>query len=266
VSTPPFKNPKSSPSLILRNIGFYFSWGIWTLLLFPLGFISLFLPNHYVFSFSRVWVKGIVILSRIFLGLTHRFTGLENLPSQGPYIVASKHQSTWETFVFNLIVTHPTFVLKRSLFYIPIIGWLLKKLDMIGVSKTRKQDKNSFLTQARIQGLTHNRPLIIFPEGTRTSPGQHPSYRQGIFLLYDTLKIPVIPIALNSGLFWGRRTFIKYPGVIDVVILQPIGKGLSKAEFMNTLITTIETTSNILQTKNFSKKTSSSQSLSGGIL
>lgn len=247
MTSQPHETPPATLFLTAKSAGFYFGWAVWTLLLSPLGFSGLFLPQGFVYFFSRIWVRGILRLSKFFLGITYRIKGIEYIPLQGPYIIASKHQSTWETLLFNLIIPRPAFVLKRTLFYIPIIGWLLRKLGMIGVSRKRKQDKISFLAQARSQVIDHHRPLIIFPEGTRTIPGQKTPYRHGVFLLYHSLNIPVIPVALNSGFFWGRRTFTKFPGIIEVVILPPIAPGLDRETFMRTLTTTIEATCDTLR-------------------
>ena len=233
--------------LWIRHVLFYVTGVLFSFILVPLFFICLPLPKKYSFAVARWWTKVILWLSAFFLGITHRVQGQEHIPLQGPYIIACKHQSTWETFIFNVLVDSPVFFLKKDLLSIPFIGWFLWKMEMIAISRSgNNKNKGEFIELARKQALVNQRPLVIFPEGTRTAPGTTKRYHQGIYALYKDLQIPVIPVALNAGAFWPRREFFKRPGTIDLVFMPPIDPFLSREEFMTQLFNTIEHTSQAL--------------------
>jgi 1-acyl-sn-glycerol-3-phosphate acyltransferase len=167
------------------------------------------------------------------------YRGLEKIP-KGPLIVASKHQSMWETFALLQFFDQPLFILKRELKWIPVFGWYLIKSNMIGVD--RSAGGRSLLKMARRAGeeVRRGRQLIIFPEGTRTPVGAPAHYKTGVAQVYVDCGVACVPVALNSGLFWGRRQFIKWPGVIDVEVLPAIPPGLRREAFMTTLRDRIE--------------------------
>ena len=180
-------------------------------------------------------------LASFFLGIRHRIQGQEFLPAKGPYILACKHQSTWDTFIFNILVDNPAFFLKKELLAIPFIGWFLWKMDMIAISRSKSNNnKGNFIERARKQAVVNQRPIVIFPEGTRTAPGTTKRYHHGVYALYKSLNIPVIPVALNAGVFWPRRQFFKLPGTIDLVMMAPLDPFLSREDFMTQLFNVIE--------------------------
>jgi 1-acyl-sn-glycerol-3-phosphate acyltransferase len=173
--------------------------------------------------------------------------GLEKLSNQ-PMILAAKHQSTWDTLIFHHFFADPSVVLKQELLWIPLFGWYLKKLRMIPLSRSKQRggkDLKNLLKQAE-KVVSQGQPILIFPEGTRSHPEQKGRYHSGVARLYQHLKIPVIPIAHNAGLFWPRRGFVKYPGCITLEFLDPIEPGLSRQEFMRILEYKIETKTNLL--------------------
>jgi 1-acyl-sn-glycerol-3-phosphate acyltransferase len=228
----------------LFNIGFYLLSAAMALVGWPV----LALPARFVAAYARLWVRATLALLRATCGLTHQVRGLENLPS-GPCIIASKHQSTWETLAFNLVFRDSAFVLKRDLFYIPIVGWMMWRARNIGIDRAAGPSAlRSILRDARA-ALREGRPIVIFPEGTRTAIGAEAPYQPGVAALYSQLKVPVVPVALNSGRFWGRRIFIKKPGRIDVEVLPPISPGLAREEFMTTLRERIESATRRLTTQ-----------------
>ncbi|MGE5537477.1 MAG: lysophospholipid acyltransferase family protein [Gemmatimonas sp.] len=194
---------------------------------------------------ARYWIRfELWLLARI-VGLDHRVLG--NLPD-GPFILAAKHQSAWETFAFNVLLKDPVFVIKRELFWVPFYGWYAKHAGMIGIDrKGRAATLRKMVTEARA-ALAANRPIVIFPEGTRTAPGTPPRYQPGIAALYQALAVPVVPCALNSGLTWGRRAFLKKPGTITVEYLPAIPPGLPRETFMRRLEDAIETATASLAT------------------
>jgi 1-acyl-sn-glycerol-3-phosphate acyltransferase len=185
-----------------------------------------------------LWVVKVIV------GLKYKVEGLEHLHkalNHGPCLVACKHQSAWETIALPTFFDYFTIVLKRELTHIPLFGFYMKWLQMIVVNRgSRSQSIKSLLTQGR-QAIALNRSILIFPEGTRTQPGEKITYQPGVALLYNDLNIPVIPVALNSGFFWGRRALIKTPGCITIRFLPPITPGLGREEFMKRLEHDIET-------------------------
>ncbi|MFN3076024.1 MAG: lysophospholipid acyltransferase family protein [Alphaproteobacteria bacterium] len=178
-------------------------------------------------------------LARWTLSLHFEARGLENLPT-GPAILASKHQSAWETFALHLLVRDPVYVLKRELFLIPLVGWLMWRTGMIGIDRSRGTAALKGMVRGAAKALAERRQIIIFPEGTRTAPGATALYHPGVALLYQNFDVPLIPVALNSGLFWGRRSFLKYPGTVLVEFLPPVPAGLSRREFLSQLRDRIE--------------------------
>lgn len=234
--------------MILRHITFsrfYISTCLWTIIGMMFGFLALILPTVVLMNIVRVWAKGMMRLSKLFLGIDYQVLGQKNLPLQGPFIVACKHQSTWETISLLVILKNPVFVLKHSLTKVPIIGLFIKKLNMIPVH--RGGENSHFLESARKAALTQKRPIVIFPQGTRVMPGQHHRYFRGVFNLYQSLHVPVIPAALNSGIFWPRRRFLKQKGMITIEFLQPIlPETKTQDAFMEKLSQTIETRSHAL--------------------
>jgi len=198
-----------------------------------------------VHAVGRAWVRVTLILLLLTVGLRHRLVGLENLP-KGPAIIAPKHQSTWDTLVFALPLNLPAYVLKRELLAIPLFGLYLRCAGMIAVDRAGGGAALKSMVAAARAAVAAGRHLLIYPEGTRTAPGQRRPYHPGVAALYGQLDLPVVPVALNSGLFWGRRAFMKRPGIITVEFLPAIPPGLSRREFMTELERRIETASDRL--------------------
>jgi 1-acyl-sn-glycerol-3-phosphate acyltransferase len=186
-----------------------------------------------------------LFLLRTIVGIRIEVRGREKIP-QGPCLVASKHQSAWETFALIPIFRDPVLLMKRELFWIPFHGWFSYKFGMIPVDRDKGPTALRRMLREATKRIDDGREIIIFPEGTRRPPGAVPDYKTGIVLLYDALGVPCLPVALNSGLFWPRRSLLRRPGVIVVDILDPIPPGLPKAEFLNQLESEIEGASNRL--------------------
>ena len=171
---------------------------------------------------------------RTIVGTKIEVRGRENIP-QGPCLVASKHQSAWETFALIPIFRDPALLMKRELFFIPFHGWFSRKFEMIPVDRDKGPSALRRMLREAKKRIDDGREIIIFPEGTRRPPGAPPDYKTGIMLLYDALGVPCLPVALNSGLFWPRRSVIRRPGTIVVEILPPIPPGLPREEFLRRL-------------------------------
>lgn len=179
--------------------------------------------------------------------LDYEVTGLENMPQDNRCIYAAKHQSAWETVKLHLLFNDPVIVLKKELQYIPIFGWYIWRTGMIAVKRKRRGQAISSLLEGARHALEQNRSIVIFPQGTRTAVGKKMPYKRGISALYEELNIPIVPIALNSGIFWGRKSFKKKSGTITVEFLPIIPAGLSTEEMMEKLQTSIETASTQLE-------------------
>jgi len=173
------------------------------------------------------------------VGITAEIRGREHMPS-GPCIIASKHQSAWETMAYVFILDNPSFIIKREILFIPIFGLYVWRAHLVPINrKAGVRAVRQMLRRAR-EVLSAGRSIIMFPEGTRVAPGSHRPYHPGIVALYSHLHVPVVPVALNSGLFWRRRSFIKRPGKIVLEFLPPIQAGLEKKAFLVQLERRIE--------------------------
>jgi 1-acyl-sn-glycerol-3-phosphate acyltransferase len=225
---------------IVFNVLFYLNLGV--LLLGAL--VTLVLPRRAVLKMAELWGRSSVWLLRVICGTRLELRGLERLPEgmfKGPLIIAAKHQSTLETFALLKLFDDFTFIVKRELMWIPIFGWCMAKGRMISVDRgAGSQALTAMTARARVEIRT-GRQLIIFPEGTRRAAGAEPSYKFGVAHLYAEIGVPCVPVALNAGLFWPRRAFLRYPGTIVVEFLEPIPPGLGRDEFFQRLRNDIET-------------------------
>jgi 1-acyl-sn-glycerol-3-phosphate acyltransferase len=226
---------------LLFNLLFY----VTTTLFVVLGSPLLLAPRQWAMAALRVHSRFELWLLRVICGTKFEVRGREHLPD-GPCLVASKHQSAWETFALIPLFRDPALLMKRELFWIPFHGWFSKKFEMIPVDRDKGPAALRRMLREAKKRIEAGREIIIFPEGTRRPPGAPPSYKTGIVLLYEALGVPCVPVALNSGLFWPRRTLTRRPGTIIVEILPPIPPGLPKKEFLERLEATIETASDRL--------------------
>ena len=220
---------------IVFNVLFY-------LILFAYLIVSvatLVLPRWGIISLARSWAYVNLWLLRVVCGITVEWRGREKIPP-GAVIVAGKHQSMWETFALLTHFPDPTFILKRELMWIPFWGWCLWRGEMIPIDRAAgKSVIPAMLVHAR-RALEEGRQIIIFPEGTRRAPGAEPQYKYGVVHLYGLGEAPCLPVALNSGLYWARRQFVRRPGVIRVEFLDPIAPGLDNDTFFRHLQDVIE--------------------------
>ena len=188
------------------------------------------------------WVSGVLWLLEHVVGITYELRGAENIPA-GPAIVASKHQSAWDTILFHRFVRSPAYVMKQELMGIPLYGTYTRMSGSIVVDRKGGARALKNLVRDCRAALEANRQIIIFPEGTRTAPGARQPYQAGIAALYGKLGVSVVPVALNSGLYWGRRSFVKHPGRILVEFRPAIPPGLDRKQFLATLEESIESAS-----------------------
>jgi len=207
---------------------------------FIIAIPTLVMPRIAIIKVATFWGLTNNWLLRAVCGIKVEYRGLEKIPP-GALLVASKHQSLWETFGLLWLFSDPAFILKRELQWIPFFGWYAMKAGMIPVDRGRRGQALADMTERARVELGRGRQIVIFPEGTRRAPGAEPNYKFGIAHLYGETGMPCLPIALNSGLFWPRRSFQRYPGTIIVEILDPIPPGLSKDAFAARLQQDIET-------------------------
>jgi 1-acyl-sn-glycerol-3-phosphate acyltransferase len=217
-----------------------------------LGLCLLYLPllvladRRTIQHAARFWLEGALWLQKIVLGLSFEVRGEEHLMKSGA-ILAPKHQSAWETMVFHRLVGDPAFVLKKELLSLPLIGWYMRRTDQIAIDRSAGGSALKQMLDGGRHALEQGRALIIFPEGHRQPSGKGGRYHPGIFKLYEALGVPVVPIALNSGLFWGRNSFLRHAGRITLQILPPIAPGLPREDFMHQLQEAIETHTRALE-------------------
>jgi 1-acyl-sn-glycerol-3-phosphate acyltransferase len=213
----------------------------WTILIGLSGVPLLFVKSDYpACLLSKAWAKGAIMALSYICGLKLEIRGNENIP-KGKAILACKHQSALETIVLYSIIDKPIFILRKSLFWLPFIGQYIKKLGMIYIDrKGAGVALKDMLSQAKDK-IQFGYNIIIFPEGTRTAPGEKSRYNPGILALYKLDIAPVVPVALNTGLFWRKNAFLKYPGTYIISFLPKLSIGqYDKAMFMEKLQEDIE--------------------------
>jgi 1-acyl-sn-glycerol-3-phosphate acyltransferase len=238
----------ASPVLALRALLFNLFLWTWTAVLslavlpaFP------FLSPAAMRRVARGWERGIAAALRLLVGLTYEVRGRDRLPS-GPAIIASKHQSAWETLMFHVLVPELAVGLKEELTRVPVFGWYLMRAGNIRIDRGAAARAIRSLVEGARRATGQGLSVLIFPEGTRRAPGAPPDYKPGVVALYNGLGLPVVPVALNSGLFWRRRGFMKHPGRVVVEFLDPIPPGLERRAVMRQLERSIETaTARLLQ-------------------
>lgn len=227
------------PVLFIRSLVFNVLFYLNLLVLLIAALPTLLMPRRAILTMAKVWGLTSLWLLRIVCGMKVEYRGLEKI-SAGGCIVAAKHQSTWETFALVPWFDEPTFLVKRELMWIPLFGWYMWKGGMVPIDRgARAQTIPAMMERARA-AMREGRQIIIFPEGTRRAPGAEPAYKFGVARLYAETGAPCLPIALNSGLFWPRRKFLRYPGTVVVEILDPIPPGLDTQEFFAKLQGSIE--------------------------
>ncbi len=190
---------------------------------------------------GRIWAWGIVWMLKLICGITHKVEGIENLPD-GPCVIASKHQSAWDTMIFFYLMKHPVFVMKKELLKIPLFGNFMFKMGMIPVDRAGGAGAlKQMLREVKLR-FKNGMSLVVFPEGTRTNVGEISKYHPGIASIYQDPEIDVlfVPVSLNSGLCWSKNSIIKKPGVITIKFLKPFKKGMDRKEFMKELQNNIE--------------------------
>ncbi|MBL6857468.1 MAG: 1-acyl-sn-glycerol-3-phosphate acyltransferase [Pelagibacteraceae bacterium] len=197
---------------------------------------TLFLPAKFALYCGKFLAYYIIFILKVFLNTNVIFHGLEHLKKVEKFFVASAHQSMFETFAFQAPLDYPIFILKKELLRIPLFGWYLKKIGSIEiVRETTTKDNLSFFDKIKKTIYKNNRPLLIFPQGTRVKFNEIVPFKKGVGRIYDALGLHCIPVALNSGKIWPKNSFFKHPGDIHITFLEPIKPGIEKNTFIKIL-------------------------------
>jgi 1-acyl-sn-glycerol-3-phosphate acyltransferase len=192
-------------------------------------------PAGWARGFARFWARAVLGGLRPLCGITVKVTGREHLPAAGPALIASQHQSAFDTLVWLLLVPDAAYVLKQELTRIPLYGAMCRKLGMIPVDRAGGASAIRALLRGADRAVADGRQIVIFPEGTRAPPGQVLPLHPGVAALAARTGLPVIPVVTDSGLYWGSRAFRRHAGVIHVAIQPPLPPRLPRAALMDRL-------------------------------
>ena len=197
-------------------------------------------PRQGIMAVARFWARAVIVLLRVIVGARLEVRGMENVPP-GPVVIAAKHLSAFDTIVWLTLLPDTAYVLKKELLSIPFYGWHLRKSGMIPVDRAGGGGALRAMLRSAQAALAEGRQVVIFPEGTRTSPGQRVPYQPGVVAIAGLGLAPVIPVATDSGRVWARRALLKRPGVIRISVLPPLPPGLPRAKLLAELEAAIET-------------------------
>jgi 1-acyl-sn-glycerol-3-phosphate acyltransferase len=225
-----------------RALAFNLVFFVGTVVFGLAGLPFLLAPRRTAMRFGRFWAQAVLWALKVIVGLDGDIRGRENIPP-GACLIAMKHQSMWDTLMLPPLLGDPAVVIKRELQFVPFYGWYATRAGSIFIDRKGGAGALRSLLAAAKRAVAVGRPVVIFPQGTRTAPGSPVSaapYQPGIAALYRELGVPLVPAAVNSGLYWGRRAFMKRPGRIAVQFLEPIPPGLPRREVMPMLEARIE--------------------------
>ena len=235
----------STALMWVRSVLFSFVFMFWALVPTALLIWIVLLPKAQLVKIIGFWQSGVMWLAKVMVGIDYKIVGWENVP-KGACIIAAKHQSAYETCMLHVLFGDPAIVLKKELTRIPIWGWYAKASGLIPIDRKGGVKALALMKKACDDAVKAGRKIVIFPQGTRIKPGVKKPYKVGVVALYQDLELPVVPVALNSGLFWPKDSWLKKSGTVTVEFLPPIPAGLSRSQMMRRLESDIETASNRL--------------------
>ncbi len=225
---------------MLRSLAFHVAFYLVTALFMIAGLPLFALPRRWCIAVWKVHGRAVLMLLRVLGGVRSEIRGLHHVP-HGACLIASKHQSAWDTIAPGPFLQDCALVLKQELLAIPLYGWYARKMEMIPIRRDAAMAALRAMVREARARVVQGRQIIIFPEGTRRMPGAPPAYKPGVIRLYEALDVPCVPVAVNSGLFWPRRAWRLHPGTVVMEFLEPIPPGLSRNEFRGRLEAAIET-------------------------
>lgn len=223
---------------LIRTIIFNILFFAISIIYLTLSFWVLFTPISYANHHFKAYFRAIFWLADKILNLRFEVKGMERLrkleEKEGCFLVLSNHQSVMETLLYpQLFKQYPVFVHKKELLYIPFWGWYMMKMQMIAIDRSSGKAAINKMVNSAKRAYGQKRPIIIFPEGTRTLPGEHNKYKSGFYSIYKELDLTILPIAINTGAYWNKKDFVKKKGVVTIEVLPSIQSGLEKKEVMS---------------------------------
>ena len=230
----------------LRSLAYQVLFVTWTAILGVLYLPFLLGSRRTMQHLAAFWLTSARFLQRWILGLSFEIRGRENLPA-GSVLVAAKHQSAWDTMIFHHLLDDPAYILKQELLSLPFIGWYLRKTGQVAIDRRDGIKALKLMVDGARAAVEEGRQIVIFPEGHRQPPGVTGEYHSGVAMLYAGLGLPLVPVALNSGLFWGRNAFLRRPGRIILQVLPPLPAGFDRKALMPLFASQIETTTRALE-------------------
>lgn len=226
--------------IFLRSVVFNLFFFPFTAMICLVGQPLRLAPPHWMRLYVRYWAMGAMAIVRVVCGIRIRIEGRENLPDGG-FILAAKHQSAFDTMIWLMVLPQPIYVLKKELLDLPLWGSLARHSGTIAVDRSAGAAALRGLVKQGREALQNGHAVVIFPEGTRTQPGERVPYQPGVAALATATGAIVVPAATDSGRLWGRRAFWKMPGTITVSILPPLPAGLRREAMMTMMEQAIET-------------------------
>ena len=224
--------------IFVRSLIFNVMSFSWTFILLLFYLPLLVAPRGWLVGAVRFWVSGIFFLQHTVLNLKFEFRGLHLLP-ETPFIIASAHQSAWDTIAFYAVVKDPGYIIKSELTKVPLLSAYMRRLGMISINRLGNAGEIRKMIREVRANIERRRSIVIFPGGTRSAPGEVVPLKSGINSVYRQCEVPVVPVSLNSGVFWGRRSFLKKSGVIIAEFHPPIEPGQDISIFSELLTDSI---------------------------
>jgi 1-acyl-sn-glycerol-3-phosphate acyltransferase len=232
---------------MIRNLIFTLFFFIGIIIISIIFLPSFFFPQKLVLFGGKLMGYWTEFCLKFFLATNIKIKGMENIVQHEKFFIASSHQSMFETFYLQTIFNSPVFILKKELLLIPIFGWYLKKIGSISIKRNKiSKDNLGFFDNIKKVITNSDRPLIIFPQGTRVLPNERPPFKKGASKIYEELKIVCQPIAINSGYVWPKKGSKFSHKTITISILKPIQAGIAKNEFLKILENEIYSELNLL--------------------
>jgi 1-acyl-sn-glycerol-3-phosphate acyltransferase len=228
--------------LAVRSLAFNIFFYVFTALCSVAAMLVAIVWPSRLMAVARFWSLGWLCAYQRICGVGYEIYGTEHVPA-GSCIIAMKHQSIWESCAVFAIFDRPIFILKSELMWIPIFGWVMKWIGCISVKRGTGRSALMSMIRGGQRARARGNQVVIFPEGTRSAPGSQASYKSGVSHLYTALHLPCVPVALNSGLLWPRRRFLRPPGLITVSILPAIPAGQPRQLMFERMVLEIESVS-----------------------
>ena len=230
--------------ILIRSVIFQIFLYSWVVFVLAICYPSIFISRKILLKIFSFLTKSALFLMKYILRISCNFENLEIFEQVekkfGPYVIACKHQSGFETVIFSTILKDFNIVAKEEMKKVPLIGAYMKNLKFIFIDRNAGKKALEILIKKGRDSMDEKRPLIIFPEGSRAEFGQKGKYHAGVAFLYKSLGVPIVPVAINAGAVWQKKSIIKFPGVITLRVLQPIEPGLEISEVMKVIEDTIE--------------------------